>query len=197
MTTSSFALVRLYEAVIERFRDEGSGPESPADVAQSFGWREEPRSMVTAGRIVWRPGDASNGLGTFGPAKQVGRIDARPLATLFEFCTCTISAHDPSAPTNEIAQYTATRALFDAWYRAVYLAARGTFSIVSAEWVTGNPVNSIVQARHGGAIRVVLQLDAAILDAPLESAPTDTAAVVTSTMDATDDEAPETIEASA
>ena len=96
-----------------------------------------------------------------------------------------------------IAAFLATRALFDAWYRAVYLAARGTFSIVSAEWVTGNPVNSIVQARHGGAIRVVLQLDAAILDAPLESAPTDTAAVVTSTMDATDDEAPETIEASA
>ena len=47
MTTSSFALVRLYEAVIERFRDEGSGPESPADVAQSFGWREEPRSLFS------------------------------------------------------------------------------------------------------------------------------------------------------
>lgn len=193
--SSTFALVRLYEAVVARFAAEGSGPESPTEVAQSFGWREEPKQKVTAGRIVWRPGDATMGLGTFGPPKQPGRVDARPLATLLELFTCTISAVDTSAPTDETKQYTATRALFDAWYRAVYLAARGTFSIVSAEWVTGNPTGSITQARHGGAIRVVVQIDAAILDAPLESVPSDTAAIVTSTMVATNDEAPETIEA--
>lgn len=193
--SSTFALVRLYDAVVARFALEGSGPESPTEVAQSFGWREDPKQKTTAGRIVWRPGDRSFGLGTLVPAKQPGRIDARPLATLGELFTCTISANDPTSPEDETAQYTATRALFDAWYRAVYLAARGTFAIISAEWVTGNPGGSINQRRHGAAIRVVVQLDAAILDAPLESAPTDTAAVVVSTMDATNDEAPETIEA--
>jgi hypothetical protein len=193
--SSTFALVRLYDAVVARFADEGSGPESPAEVAQPFGWRETPKQKITAGRIVWTPGDATGALGAIGPAKQPGRVDARPLASLGELFTCTISAVNTSTPEDDTAQYTATRALFDAWYRAVYLAARGTFSIVSAEWLSGNPTGSVNVRRHGAAIRVVVQLDAAILDAPIESAPTDTAALVTSTMDSTDDEAPENIEA--
>ena len=190
-TTSTFALPRLYDAVVTRFAAEGSGPGSPADVVQSFGWREVARANTAKGRIVWTPGDDVGALGTVGAPKQPGRVTARPLATLAELVTVTISAVDPTATESELAQYEVTRALFDAWYRAVYLAARGTFAVVSSEWLIDKTTR-----RHGNAIRVVFTLEGAVLDSPLTSAPTDTSAVVTSTIGSTSD-APETIEASA
>lgn len=192
MTTSStFALPRLFSAVVDRFADEGSGPGSPSDVVQSFGWREVARANTAKGRIVWTPGDEVGALGTVGSPKQPGRVTARPLATLAELATCTISAVDPTATENELAQYEVTRALFDAWFRAVYLAARGTFAIVSSEWLVDK-----TSRRFGNAIRVVFTLEGAILDAPMTSAPTDTAADVVSTVGETSDPT-ETIEANA
>jgi hypothetical protein len=194
--SSTFALVRLYDAVVARFVTDGAGPESPTVVTQSFGWREVAKHRLEAGRIVWMPGDPNGALGTFSGAKGASRIDARSLATLGELFTVTVSAVDTTDRTNEVAQYTATRALMDAWYRAVYLASRGTFTVVSGEWIKGR-----AEWGYGMALRLTCTVEAAVLDAPFTAAPTDTKAVVTSTLAATDvavgtnDEAPEQIEA--
>ena len=193
MTTSiTFALSILFDAVKTRFEDEGSGPESPATVTQVFGWREVPKQPTEVGRIVWTPGDESGSLGEIGTPKQPGRVAARPLATISELVTVTISAVDPLNPEDEQRQYETTRALYDAWYRAMYLAARGTFTLKTSFWLVDKKTR-----RYGNAIRAVVAVDAAILDAAYTSAPTDTSALVVSTMVATDDEASETIEASA
>jgi hypothetical protein len=156
------ALPVLYEAVVARFAAESTV------CAQSFGWLEQPRLATVTARITWMPGDFGGNLGPIEAPKQPGR-NPRPLATLAELCTVDVFAFDPSAPTVELAQYTATRLLFDAWYRAVYLAARGTFAVQSSEWVrpkSGRP--------HGACIRAILRLDSMIPDiahavAPLDS----------------------------
>ena len=82
----------------------------------------------------------------------------------FALCTVEITAFDDSAPTNERAQYQAVRELFDTWKRAVYLAARGTYQILSTSWVGGD------RARRAGAtIRVVLSVQAPITDRQVET----------------------------
>lgn len=164
-----FAVTKLYDDVVARFALEG------ADIANYFGWREPAKHKTAAKRIVWVPGDEVGALGAFGSAKNPGR-NPRPLATLGELFYVLIGAVDASAPEDERKQYEATRALLDAWYRAAYLAARGTFSVVSAEWLTDK-----LERRHGAAIRVTCAIDAMVPDAPLESAPTDTKADISTT----------------
>lgn len=147
---------------------------SVTPVPNRFGWRE-PAKRGASPRITWVPGDDASGtLGEVGPARSPGRTPARPLATLHELVTVYIEGLDPSALENELAQYTATRLLFDAWMRAVYLAAHGTFRVVSDTWVTETK-----ERRHGAAIRVVLSIAAMIPDAPYTSAPVDVTASVT------------------
>jgi hypothetical protein len=87
--------------------------------------------------------------------------------------TVEIVAFDKAAPTSERAQYIAARFLFDAWYRAVYLAARGNFEIVSTSWL-----NSKKEARAGAGIRVVASIGALIPDTQQPYAPIDTKAVI-------------------
>lgn len=153
--TDTLALERLYFAVRDRFVDEGTA------AALVLGWRTPPQHKTSAARIAWVPGDPSGKAGRVGSAKQPGR-NPRPLATLFELFTCEISAFDPLAPEDELAQYKAARLLYDAWYRAVYLAAHGTFTVESTEWLeTKN------ERRHGAALRVVCSVQAMIPDAPL------------------------------
>lgn len=155
------ALPLLFDAVVARFAAESTV------CVQSFGWLEQPRLATVTSRITWMPGDVGGKLGAIESARQPGR-NPRPLATVIELCTVDVFAFDPTQPTVELAQYTAARLLFDAWYRAVYLAARGTFALQSTEWVrpkSGRP--------HGACIRAVLALDAMIPDVEYATASVD------------------------
>lgn len=147
-----YPMEALFDAVVARFALEGP------DAANRFGWRESARQKVDERRIVWIPGDPSGSIGVVGGAKKIDS-PYRTLGTLREFFTVEIGAVDPSAPEDERAQYHATRLLFDYWYRAVYLAAPGTFSIESMEWETRR-----TERRRGALLRVVVAVDAIIPD---------------------------------
>jgi hypothetical protein len=159
-----FAVTYLFDNVVARFQDEGT------QVPNLFGSREPAKKLVTGNRITWVPGDPNGALGAMLPAKQPGR-NPRPLMTIEELVTVEIQASDPSSPENERKQYEATRLLYDAWLRAVYLAARGTFRVVTSSWL-----NDKKERRHGAAIRVVLAIDAMVPDLAQEIAPVDTGA---------------------
>jgi len=147
------ALPQLFDAVNLRFTTEMGGSAPP----QSFGWRE-PAKRTGKLRIVWVPGDGDE-VGELRGASDPGR-DPRPLATLDELFTVYLEAGDATAPETERAQYIAARLLFDAWYRAVYLAARGRFGIKSVTWVDGKN-----ERRYGATIRVVGTIEAMVPDA--------------------------------
>lgn len=146
-----FALPYLYDRVAERFARDG------LDVQMTFGWLKSAEQLTSVKRIVWIPGDGDN-VGSVGPAKYPGG-DPRALATLNELCTVEITSADDSDPTDERKQYTATRELYDEWLRAVYLAGRGWYSIVSQRWAGGDRAR-----RLGGTIRVVISVHAPIFD---------------------------------
>lgn len=168
----TLALDYLYQTVVARFASEGTTVFGAA-VDQPFGWRPVAQ-MLTGPRIVWTPGDPRGSAGKLGPARNPGRIPARPLATLLELFTCTISAEDPATPENEPSQYRGARFLFDAWLRAIYLAGRGTYTVESVDWI-----NTQKERRYGAALQVVGTVQAMIPDAQLDSAPVDTSAVIT------------------
>lgn len=169
-----FALTKLFDDVVARFALDAAALDPPVDpVPNLFGWRKPTEQMRTSHRIAWVPGDDESGdLGTIDGARFPGR-NPRPLATLVEVFTVYIEAFDIAAPNDEQAQYQATRELFDAWYRAVYLAARGTFSIQRSSWLTERTVS-----RRGGALRVLCTIDAMVPDAPSAIAPVDTRAEI-------------------
>lgn len=167
------ALPKLFEDVVATFAA-AAGPATP--VPQVFGWRERAKHPTgpnagMARRIVWVPGDDSNGnVGELGSAREPGRLP-RPLATLHELVTVYLEAADlssPSAAENELAQYAAARTLFNTWYAAVYGAARGTFGIVGTSWVVTQN-----ERRHGAALRVLLAIDAMVPDETTAEAVTD------------------------
>ncbi len=159
------ALPRLFDAVIERFADEGT------NIPNVFGWKQRAR-QGTSNRIVWVPGDESDSLGEVGAARDPGR-NPRSLATLSEFFTVDIEAVDPTDSEDERDQYQAARLLFDAWWRAVYFAARGTVTLVSASWIDVKR-----ERRYGAGIRVVCALEAMIPDTEYEVASTETRALI-------------------
>jgi hypothetical protein len=161
----TLAAEALYNAVQARFLAEGTA------AANVFGWRK-PAQYPIGDRVAWVPGDPSGNIGETGPARNPGR-NPRPIGTLRELFTVVINAADPTDPENELAQYKAARLLRDAWYRAVYLAAHGTFAIKSESWIT-----STLERRYGAALRVVCWVEAMIPDSPLASAPVDTAALI-------------------
>lgn len=171
MADPVLALELLYDAVVARFTAEG-----PANVSQPFGWREVAKQRVNA-RIVWVPGNPIGAVGRVGPARNPGG-DPRSIGTLLENFYVVISAQDPTAPENERLQYRATRLLRDYWYRAIYLAARGTFTIESEEWLVDK-----LERRYGTALRVIGSIQSKIPDeAPdgldYELAPDDTEAEI-------------------
>lgn len=163
----TLALEKLYADVVAQFAADGTTADQP------FGWRPDVQQVI-APRITWQPGDASGSLGKMAPPRNPGR-NPRPLGTLLELFTCVISAQDPTDPEDELKQYKLTRLLYDAWYRAVYLNAYGTFSIERSDWVR---VGVITQRRFGTAIRVVGTIQSMIPDAVLDSVPVDTVAVI-------------------
>lgn len=159
------ALPKLYDDVSERFEEE-----APGAVAFFWGQRESQKHKLAAKRIVFIPSDegdlgeirAPRGPGanpySSGPDFTIPDI-GRPLANLAELFTVRIETYDISNGENERVQYQAVRELYDAWYRAVYLAAHGNFAIVSSE--LDDEYNN---RRHGMAIVVVCTILAVIPD---------------------------------
>lgn len=148
-----FALENLFDKVVQRFASEGTA------IDNSFGWKEPPRQATNPNRIIWTPGDGSGSLGDLGAARYPGGLPARPLAMLLESFTCLIVGADPQAPNDDRAQYHQTRLNYDAWLRAVYLAAVGTFTIKSQAWDVTRK-----EGRMGAAIKVVGTIQAVIPD---------------------------------
>ncbi len=137
-----------------------------------FGWREPQKNKRTASRIVWVPGDPSGSAGRVGPARNPGR-NPRPLGTLNELFHVVITAVTKEHKENERLQYRAARILYDAWYRAVYKAAHGTFAVESTVWnISKN------ERRHGAELIAVCTIQAMIPDKAYATAPVDTSAVI-------------------
>jgi hypothetical protein len=164
--TTTLAYEVLYDAVVARFADEGT------NVVNTFGWRE-PAKHVEGPRIVWVPGDPGGRLGSVTGARNPGR-NPRPLLTTNELFTVWISSADTTDIEDERKQYKACRALYDAFLRAVYLAAHGTFYVRDERWDTKR-----IERQHGATVRVVIELQAPVLDEVLEVAPVDTSANIT------------------
>ena len=182
------ALENLYDLCLARFTAEGTFPDAAA--ANTFGWREPVRQGGPVNRLIWVPGDPSGGLGEIKgpryPYQNAGSITAagRPLLNLNELFSVYVVAADvtPANVTVERAQYHAARLLYDAWLRAVYLAAHGTFEILSQRWIVDK-----TERRFGESMVVVGAILAVIPDAPLQFADVTTAANVTTTeLDRTD-----------
>ena len=152
--TVVFALEKLYRDVVARFAAEGT------DIPNHFGFREAAKQQVGSARITWKPGDATGKAGDLAPPKQPGR-NPRSLATLNELFTVTITAANPSASTDELEQYRAVRLVYDAWLRAVMLAARETSGVVSTTWLTEK-----LERPYGMALEVVVYVESMIPDAP-------------------------------
>lgn len=165
------ALEKLYDDVLARFTSEAP---ALAD-ASYFGWREPPRQLVATTRIVWVPGDPAGNAGEVQPPKFPGREPNRPLGTLRELFTVYLTAADPLSALSERAQWKACRSLYDQWYRAVYLAAYGTFAIRSQRWV----LDRGAEGRHGGTLVVVADVQSMLPDATITTAPVDTEAHIT------------------
>ena len=161
----TLALEKLYTDVVALFAADGTS------CTHLFGWRA-PAQQVIGPRIAWVPGDASGAVGQDGPARNPGR-NPRPIGTLHELFQAVVSSSDPSDPENELLQYKATRLLRDAWHRAVYLSAHGTFQIRSEAWVIDKN-----ERRFGTALRIVCEIESMIPDEPLPIAPVDTVAVL-------------------
>jgi hypothetical protein len=174
MATDTLALEKLYRDVVELFAGEGTQADN------LFGWRI-PAQQVIGPRIAWVPGDPSGKAGQAGAARNPGR-NPRPIGTLYEKFHVVISAQDPTDPENELLQYKATRLLRDAWHRAVYLSARGTFALDSEDWD-----QTAKERRFGTALIIVCTIQSMIPDEPLVAVPVDTGAVIAvSTLDTTD-----------
>lgn len=170
--TGKLAWVALYEAVTAELLADGT------PVKNLFGWRI-PAQHPIGNRIAWVPGDPSGTVGSYLPPRNPGGYP-RSLGTLGEVFTILINGQDPSDPENELRQYEIVRYLRDAWYRAAYHAAYGTFTVRNELWV-----NDRVERRHGAALKMVVELQAAILDVPYPEgdlsqglAPPDTGALV-------------------
>lgn len=151
----------LYDSVRGEFAAQALNVEQP------FGGREKSRQLGDRPRIVWVPGSETGDLGRIVPAKRPGR-NPRPLLTLQELFHCQITGFDASAAEDERAQYHATRLLYDAWLRAVYLAAYGTFEIVSQRWLTQRS-----ESRFGLSIIATGAIEAMIPDESNPEMPTE------------------------
>lgn len=164
-----FALPWLVQQVRDRFEAEG------VEVSNEFGWRavaRKPEEEET--RIVWVPGnDAGGSFGEYEAPQNVGE-NPRMLAQVAELCTVYIHACDDNDPEDELSQYSAARTLHDVWFRAVFLAASGTFKISQPTW-HGKPK----ERRRGATLRLLLSIQAPIPDEEQALVPVDAKADVT------------------
>ena len=96
--------------------------------------------------------------------------------------TVYVEGYDATDARSERAQYQITRELWDAYYRALYLSAHGTFEVLSMKWDTSKNT-----AQRGAMLVATIAIQAMIPDAALETAPADTRAVVVPSLDAVND----------
>lgn len=148
---STLALENLFNQVVASFAAES------IQATNLFGWRI-PTQHPYGPRIAWVPGDPSNSAGLSTAPRGPGG-NPRELGMLRELFTVYFTAQDPADPENELVQYHIVRNLHDAWFRAVYHAAHGTFWIRSEGWETKHS-----ERRHGATMRVVCEILAPILD---------------------------------
>jgi hypothetical protein len=148
----TLAFEKLVYDVVDRFEHDKT------DVPNVFGWRTPERRGGRQNRICWVPGDPSGALGQVTSARFPGG-NPRSIGTLEETFTVYIEGRDLDHPEDELQQYAATRLLFDAWYRAVYLSVRNLLTIKSAAWMVDRKTR-----RHGATLRVVCSLQAMIPD---------------------------------
>lgn len=148
---STLALENLFNQVSASFAADG------ILATNVFGWRE-PTKHPFGPRIAWVPGDPSNSAGLSTAPRGPGG-NPRALHSFRELFTVYITAQDPADPENEIVQYHIVRMLHDAWLRAVYLAAHGTYWVRSEGWEAKRS-----ERRHGATMRVVCELLCPVLD---------------------------------
>ena len=172
------ALEILFDRVVARFTADAI----PCEFA--FGWREPPRQgKLPQAHIVITPGDPSGRLAkSHTGARYPGQLPIRSVGGMWELFTARISAQDPAASNDDRAQYRATRLLYDAWLRAVYLSGFGNFSIESDRWLVTRK-----EGRFGAALEVVGGILAVIPDSALTLAPVDVKAEITESLLATAD----------
>jgi hypothetical protein len=128
-------------------------------VPNVFGWKKPEQQMLRGNRIIWVPGDDDSGdVGEYLPARAPGG-NPRNLARLGERFTVYIVGEDKTQPDNERAQYNATRVLHDAWFRAIYLAAHGTYKLDKPRWF-----GEAKERRRGATLRLLGTIDAPLPD---------------------------------
>lgn len=158
------AVENAFERVTARFTAEG------VTVPNYFGWNtpeKQPVQGASARRICWVPGDPSgSAVAGIEAPKTDAKVFPRSLATLVEVVRVYIFAANKALPELDQAQYNATRLLFDAWYRAMYLECRGTFAVKSVLWETSKK-----ERRHGACLVVTLHMQAPVTDEPYEDDP--------------------------
>ncbi len=150
--TACFGPDILYERARARFA------ELSVDCDMHFGW-QEPAKHRAGDRIVWVPGDPGGRAGDVAPPRSPGG-NPRPLATLNELVTVYVSSDDATAPESELAQYRATRTLFDLWYAVVRTTSPGVFRIEELFWDTSKNTR-----RRGTMLVCVLSVQSAVFDA--------------------------------
>lgn len=159
-------LPALFDLVVARFEADQTR------IPNLFGWRKPFSKEETGPRIIWVPGDPNGALGalTYARTNPYSTTTTRVLSTLGELFTLIVVSADPTDLKNERKQYAAVRALFNAWWRAAYLAAGATLKPIALNWL----VDKKKEVLHGAAIRGVFAIDAPIPDETLEVAPADT-----------------------
>jgi hypothetical protein len=171
----TLALEKLYDDVVTRFATEST------EVPNVFGWRKPANRGSQQNRICWVPGDPSGAAGDVMSARSPGG-NPRSIGTLLEMFTIYVEGRDSSAPENELAQYKATRLIFDAWFRAAYLSVRNLLVVKSASWMVDRTTR-----RHGATLRAICTVQAKIPDAAYAVAE-DVDAVVDMQLDSDADE---------
>jgi hypothetical protein len=173
----TLALELFFNRVTAQFALDGT------QVPILFGWREKNKHIVngtTVGnKIIIVPGNEP-GNGDVGkllaPSKNVPD-GVRSFGTLGELFTVYICGSDPTAPSNELAQYKVTRLLYDTFVRAAYLQAFGTWLAVTLNWD-----RTKTERQHGAMLIGVFAIEAMIPDTALTLAPVDTHAILTTTV---------------
>ncbi len=156
----------LYNLIKTRFDAEG-----PPNTNFAFGWKESFRKSLKSPRIVFEPGPIK-------PDYVRGPGGApRRLSTSIETCTVylwDLPAATPAVPAtettpaipavkaaleDELAQYTATRYLYDLFARAILLDAHGVVRIDSVDWIKPD-----LERKQGVELKVKITLEANVLD---------------------------------
>lgn len=162
------AIDRLYDAVVQGFKDDGCG--TPND----FGWRAPSyQTREIASRICWVPGDATNGnAGEIGPPYKPGRAPERPIASFFEFFTVFCYACNQAEDlTDERAHFSEVSRLWRYFYKRLHKAAYEIeidkrYALRRADWV-----NDKKERPHGATMRLLFSIQDDIPDDAMTFAP--------------------------